>query len=256
MDVKVNTKMSHDSNNQHELLKTALEATDAYLGVEKQAVAAKKATPVMIHDFTYHMSRAHDTLKLLGVLKDHEEYMTSHVTTMSNLFGYSYSDVQEDAVVSFASFIAEENEEATFTEAVMDEIVEGTTWEDIVDLYSEEELVEEEEVTEALSAQARLKKKQSFSRNKSRRNVARGLKLRRASSPDTLKRRAMAAARRAMYKRLLSGRNKSSLSASEKNRVEMQVSKMKNIQSSIVNRMMPKIRSLEQSRLAHYRSKK
>ena len=87
MDVKVNTKMINDLNIQHELLKTALEATDAYLGIEKQAVAAKKATPMMIHDFTYHMSRTHDALQSLGVLNDHQEYMTSHVVTMSKLFG-------------------------------------------------------------------------------------------------------------------------------------------------------------------------
>ena len=87
MDAEVNTKMSHDLNIQHELLKTALEATDAYLGIEKQAVAANKANAMMIHDFTYHMSRAHDALQSLGVLNDHQEYMTSHVETMSKLFG-------------------------------------------------------------------------------------------------------------------------------------------------------------------------
>ena len=146
MDVKVNTKMINDLNIQHELLKTALEATDAYLGIEKQAVAANKATPMMIHDFTYHMSRTHDALQSLGVLNVHQEYMTSHVVTMSKLFGdddanlgdmpyahlpaADYSSVdeskkisrkQESVVTSFSNFIAEKKEQ--FTEEDINEMV-------------------------------------------------------------------------------------------------------------------------------------
>ena len=88
-------------------------------------------------------------------------------------------------------------------------------------------LVEEDDLEEALSAQSRLKKRQAFMRGKSKRNMARGLKLRRASSPETLKKRAISAARRAVYKRILRGRDKSNLSAAEKSRIEQQVSQMK-----------------------------
>ena len=326
MDVKVNTKMINDLNIQHELLKTALEATDAYLGIEKQAVAAKKATPMMIHDFTYHMSRTHDALQSLGVLNDHQEYMTSHVVTMSKLFGdddanlgdvpyahlpaadYSgmdeskqfYADAkkrakadtpqeklssawktkakaraaaagreypnlvdnvwaarkQESVVTSFANFIAEKKEE--ISEDDINEMVDNLTWEDIVDLYSDEDLIEEEAelLDEKMSAQSRLKRRQSFARGRSRRNVARGMKLRRASTPQILQNRAQLAARRAIYQRLLRGRDKSALSASEKDRIEMQVKGMKSIQASIATRMVPKMRSIEQKRLAHYRGGK
>jgi hypothetical protein len=278
MDVKVNTKMINDLNIQHELLKTALESTDAYLGVEKQAVAAKKATPMMIHDFTYHMSRTHDALQSLGVLNEHQEYMTSHVVTMSKLFGdddanlgdmpYAHlpaadyngmdeskkvSRKQESVVTSFANFIAEKKEE--FSEDDINEMVDGLKWEDIVDLYSEEDLIEEEteQLDEKISATSRLKRRQGFARGKSRRNVARGMKLRRASTPQILQKRAQLAARRAIYQRLLRGRDKSALSASEKDRIEMQVKGMKGIQASIATRMVPKMRSIEQKRLAHYR---
>ena len=41
MDAEVNSKIMHDLNIQHELLKTALESTDAYLGFEKQAVDSR-----------------------------------------------------------------------------------------------------------------------------------------------------------------------------------------------------------------------
>jgi len=278
MDVKVNTKMINDLNIQHELLKTALESTDAYLGIEKQAVAANKATPMMIHDFTYHMSRTHDALQSLGVLDQHQEYMTKHVNTMSKLFGdddanlgdmpyahlpaadYSGMDEskkvsrkQESVITSFANFIAENKEE--ISEDDINEMVDSLKWEDIVDLYSEEELIEEEteQLDEKISATSRLKRRQGFARGKTRRNVARGMKLRRSSTPQILQKRAQLAARRAIYQRLLRGRDKSALSASEKDRIEMQVKGMKSIQSSIATRMVPKMRSIEQKRLAHYR---
>jgi len=278
MDVKVNTKMINDLNIQHELLKTALESTDAYLGVEKQAVAAKKATPMMIHDFTYHMSRTHDALQSLGVLDQHQEYMSSHVATMSKLFGdddtnlgdmpYAHlpaadfsgmdeskklSHKQESVVTSFANFIAEKKE--VFSDNDITEMVDSLTWEDIVDLYPEEDLIEEEteQLDEKISAQSRLKRRQGFARGKTKRNTSKGIKLRRASTPEILNKRAQLAARRAMYQRLLRGRDKASLSASEKDRVEQQVKSMKNIQASIAVRMVPKMRSIEQKRLAHYR---
>ena len=323
MDVKVNTKMINDLNIQHELLKTALESTDAYLGVEKQAVAAKKATPMMIHDFTYHMSRTHDALQSLGVLDIHQDYMTSHVETMSKLFGdddtnlgdmpYAhlpaadfsgmdeskqfYADAkkrakadipqeklssawktkakaraaaagreypnlvdnvwaarkQESVVNSFANFIAEKREE--FSEDDINEMVDSLTWEDIIDLYPPEDLIEEEteQLDEKISAQSRLKRRQGFARGKTKRNTSKGIKLRRASTPAILQKRAQLAARRAIYQRLLRGRDKSSLSASEKDRVEQQVKSMKNIQVSIATRMVPKMRSIEQKRLANYR---
>jgi hypothetical protein len=280
MDVKVNTKMINDLNIQHELLKTALESTDAYLGIEKQAVAAKKATPMMIHDFTYHMSRTHDALQSLGVLNVHQEYMTSHVETMSKLFNdddanladlpyahlpaadfsgmdesreFRTGQKQESVVTSFAKFITEKRE--VFSESDINEMVDSLTWEDIVDLYSEEELIEEEteQLDEKISAQSRLKRRQGFARGKTKRNTSKGIKLRRASTPVILQKRAQLAARRAIYQRLLRGRDKSSLSASEKDRVEQQVKSMKNIQVSIATRMVPKMRSIEQKRLANYR---
>ena len=311
--------MITDLQMQHELLKTALEATDNYLTVEKKALAAGKANDDMVHDFSFYMSAAHDALQSLGVLDQHQDYMKTHVDTMLKLLGHKDSTIgdlpyahvpkadvegMEEAnvwdkpspvknseklspaakakakarakaagrpypnmvdniwaarnenakVPSFASFIAEEDD--GITDSDIEQMVESLTWENIIDYYPESELVEDEQLDEALSAQARLKKKQAFARNRSRRNIAKGLKLARASSPEILKKRAIAAARRALYKRLLRGRDKSNLSASEKNRIEQQVSKMKSIQQTIVNKMLPKVRSIEQSRLAHKRGAK
>jgi hypothetical protein len=130
-------------------------------------------------------------------------------------------------------------------------------WEDIVDFYKDDELQKEETfVTESLTAQQRIKKRQTFARFRGKRGIARGLKLRRASDMNTLKRRARLAARRALYKRFLRGRNKAKLSPAEKDRLEKQVGTLKTLQTSLAQKMLPKIRGIEQKRLAGYRSKK
>lgn len=332
---------------QHELLKTALEATDNYLDVEKKAVAAGFATNVMIHDFSYHMTRAHEALQSLGVLDQHEEYMKTHVDTMLKLHGHKdqtiadlpyahvpqadYGEVeesvqeavwdqakersdlpkeklspaskakakarakaagrpypnmvdniwaarqQESSVLSFGEFLSEQKKtlEEEITEDELNRMVDELTWEDIVELYSDSELVHEDEVeedeeedsdedekevreehlAEKLSVQARLKKRQAFARMRGKRNVARNLKLRRPSNVNVLKKRATLAARRAVYKRFLRGRDKATLSAAEKDRIEQQVSRLKYIQSSLATRMLSKMREIEQKRLAGYRTK-
>lgn len=315
--------MITDLQVQHELLKTALEATDNYLFYEKRAKEAGVATSRDIHNFTYEMSRAHDALQSLGVLDQHEDYMKFHVGEMMKLLGHddkSLSDLpyvhvpqsdtgeieeanvwdkpspvkkheklspatkakakararaagrpypnmvdniwaarqQESKLISFGEFISESKEEPdTISEDEIDAMVEDLKWEDIVDLYPEEELVYEEmemeQLDEKLTAQSRLKKRQAFARMRGKRNVARSIKLRRASNMETLKKRAVLAARRAVYKRFLRGRDKSALSAAEKDRVEQQVSRMKYMQSAIAMKMLPKMRAIEQKRLASMR---
>ena len=309
-------------NKQHELLKNAMQATDNYLFIEKKAKELGKATSHMIHDFTYHMSIAHDALQALGVLNQHEDYMKAHVEEIRKLaihddpvladLPYAHvpaSDVGEieEAVKPLKIKIAKtppsaqdrfkqglkkagydpdagakrlldliakqkkereeregikteqvEDDDISLSEDDIDQMVNNLTWEDIVDYYDDDELIEDdkEEIEEALSVQARLKKRQSFARSKGKRGVALRMKLRRASTMETLKKRAILAARRSLYKRLLRGRDKAQLSASEKSRVEQQVKRLKTFQNTLVTKMMPKIRSIEQKRLASYRSKK
>lgn len=280
--------MITDLQIQHELLKTALEATDNYLFVEKRAIEQGMATNHMVHDFTYEMSRAHDALQALGVLDQHQDYMEKHVETMLKLHGHKdrsiedipYShvpmadtgEVEESRIKSFSNFIVEKKSDE-ITEEEIDQMVESLTWEDIIDLYDDSELIYEKEddeepededekeleedfLDEKLSVQARIKKRQAFTRTRGKRNTARNIKLRRASSTEVLKKRAVLAARRAVYKRILRGRDKASLSAAEKDRIEQQVARMKYLQTSIALKMMPKMRSIEQKRLASYRNPK
>ena len=156
----------------------------------------------------------------------------------------------ERLIDSFSLFLESVDTDTTLSEKDFDDYVEHLDWADIQDLYESDELVVEEYLEEKISAQSRLRRKQSFARFKSKRNTAKKVKLRRASSPTQLKKRAVVAARRAMYTKLLRGRNKASLSAPEKDRIEAQVKRMKNLQSNLANRLMPKIRSIEQKRLA------
>lgn len=276
--------MSQNIIPQTELLKTALEATDAYLGIEKQAIAISNATPAMIQEFNYHMLRAQEALKILNVINNHQAYMDSHIATMAKIYNNSainvnqpyasmpipeYGEVeesketyasakkQESKLISFANYIREESED-NINEDDINQMVDSLTWEDIIDFYPEEDLIEEETevLDEKISAQSRLKRRQSFARGRSKRSTAKSIKLRRASTPAILQKRAQLAARRAIYQRFLRGRDKSGLSASEKDRIEQQVRGMKSIQSSIATRMVPKMRSIEQKRLANYRGNK
>lgn len=332
MDVKVNTKMIKDINLQHELLKTALLATDNYLGVEESTVAVKKVTPVEMKEFIRNYNIAHGAIESLGVLNQHEEYMKSHLKTMNDLIkdedtaladdpyasvpgarggmdeskefwdsaekrkdlpkeklssawkskararaaaaGRKYPNMvdnvwaaqqQESIVISFSNFIAEKKQLASeISEEEIISMVDNLSWDDIYDLYEENEIVREEytdampeeELDEAISAQSRLKRRQGFARFKGKRGTARGIKLKRASTPATLLNRANSAARRALYTRILHGRDKSSLSASEKDRVEKQIKAMGSIRTSLATRMIPKIRSIEQKRLTNYRTAK
>ena len=314
--------MITDLQVQHELLKTALEATDNYLAVEKRAKEAGAATNVMIHDFSYHMTQAHEALQALGVLDQHEAYMETHVQVMLKLHGHKdptiadlpYAHVpradigeveesvqeevwdkpspvkqssklsseqkarakaraksagrpypnmvdniwaarNENTIVPFSKFVLELKRVDVSDEEIQ-RIVDGVEWVDMVDLYDDDEIVYEDELEEGISPQARLKKRQSFARSRSKRNVAKGIKLKRTSTPEVLKKRAVVAARNALYRRLLHGRDKSTLSAAEKDRIEQQVKRLKSIQASLIPRLLPKMRSIEQKRLTHYRSGK
>jgi len=150
-------------------------------------------------------------------------------------------------MITFLEFLDEE-----FTEHELDEMVDHLTWEDIADLYSPEEFVLEEiqVLDEKLSATSRLKKSQKFKSRKTAIGTARKMRLRRTSTIDVLHKRASAAARRLLQKRILRGRGKNQLSADQKDRVEQQIKTMMAQQGNLAVKLLPKIRALERSRLA------
>jgi len=149
-------------------------------------------------------------------------------------------------MITFLEFLDEE-----FTEKELDEMADHLTWEDIEDLYSPEEFVLEEiqVLDEKISATSRLKKSQRFRSRKTAIGTARKMKLRRTSTLSVLHKRANAAARRLMQKRILLGRSKHNMSAQQKDRVEQQIKGMMATQGNLAMKLLPKIRALERSRL-------
>lgn len=139
----------------------------------------------------------------------------------------------------------------------IDKLVNSLEWEDFADTYKDDEVVKEEVLDEKLSAASRLKKQRDFRRTGVRRNIAKGLKLHRVSSPERLKQRAIVAARRILSKKILRGRQKSELSPQEKDLLEQRLKRLRDlgIQTTLASRLMPKIRSIEQKRLKHKTNK-
>ena len=137
------------------------------------------------------------------------------------------------------------------------------SWDDLVDLYDEDEIEydespeeEGEDLEEGITPAGRLKKKFNAMRSKSRRMMARNIAIKRVSSPEKLKSRSIRAARRMVYKRLLRNRDISTVSSSEKTRLEAQIKRMAPMVARLSVRVMPAVRKLEQSRIKNNRTRK
>lgn len=153
------------------------------------------------------------------------------------------------------------------TEKEINDLVKSFAWKDIADTYQSHEVadeqdddgsdLEEEVLDEKLSPAARLKKQRDFRRTGVKRNISRGLRLHRVSSPERLKQRAIVAARRLLSKKFLRGRDKSELSPQEKDLLEQRLKRLQQlgVQSTLAARLMPKIRGIEQKRLKHKSNK-
>lgn len=150
-------------------------------------------------------------------------------------------------MIEFKSFLLEE--EILLSENDINDLVNDLEWEDIIDLYDDEELVDELE--EAISSTSRMKRSTKFRALKSKVSQARQMKLRRASDTKVIARRAKGAARRAVLKKLLKGRSKTSLSASEKDRLEAMVRRILSLQGNVTAKFIPKVRDIERKRLAN-----
>ena len=104
-------------------------------------------------------------------------------------------------------------------------------------------------VTEELSVQGRMKRRFAARRNRQKLKVARGIALRRGSTPDRLKRRATRGARLMVYKRLLRGRDRSTLPPAEKARLERMIKRFQPLVSRISVKLMPQLRKNEINRM-------
>ena len=143
-------------------------------------------------------------------------------------------------MIRFSEFILEE-----VTEEEIDALIESIEWEDIIHMYDDSELV-----MEAISATERIKMSQKLKSRKFLMAMARRVKLRRAAPTDILTRRSKVSARKMVMNKLLKGRNKTELSASERNNIEVRASKMLSMMKNLPTKLLPKVRELDRQRVA------
>ena len=143
-------------------------------------------------------------------------------------------------MIRFSEFILEE-----VTEEEIDALIESIEWEDIIHMYDDSELV-----MEAISATERIKMSQKLKSRKYLMAMARRVKLKRAAPTDILTKRSKVSARKMVMKKLLKGRDKTELSASERNNIEARASKMLSMMKNLPTKLLPKVRELDRQRVA------
>ena len=142
-------------------------------------------------------------------------------------------------MITFKEFIKEE-----VTEEEIDALIESLEWEDVIHLFDEEDMIIED-----ISAKERIKKSQKLKSRKVLMALARKVKLKRSATLGTLKNRTKTDARRMIMKKMLKGRSKKSLSATEKNSIEARTSKVMTMMNNLPTKLLPKVRQLQRDRL-------
>jgi hypothetical protein len=142
-------------------------------------------------------------------------------------------------MISFKEFIKEE-----VTEEEIDALIESLEWEDVIHLFDEEDMIVED-----ISAKERIRKSQKLKSRKVLMALARKVKLKRSATLGTLKNRTKTDARRMIMKKMLKGRSKKSLSATEKNSIEARTSKVMTMMNNLPAKLLPKVRQLQRDRL-------
>ena len=142
-------------------------------------------------------------------------------------------------MLTFKEFNKEE-----VTEEEINALIESLEWEDVIHLFDEEDMIVED-----ISAKERIQKGQRLKSRKVLMALARKIKLKRSATLGTLKKRTKTDARRMIMKKMLKGRGKKQLSASEKNSIEARTSKMIGMMNNLPAKLLPKIRQLQRDRL-------
>ena len=106
---------------------------------------------------------------------------------------------------------------------------------------------------EIMSKAARMKRSRMMKMKGKMIARKRMISMKRKASPEKLKKRAMKKARDIVAKKILKDRSKSDLSISGKENLEKKLNKKKGIIAKIAKKILPKIRSAENERLAKKR---
>lgn len=152
-------------------------------------------------------------------------------------------------------------------EKMADDMADDITDDDVIDhAYDDDEFAEidpegedepeefkeeNEQITEVLSRSERIRARQRIKRTKAKRTRAKKIALKKFSGTQTINNRARRLAVKAIKQRFARGRNLKKLSVGEKERLEKRIQSMKPLITRIAKRMVPKVRKIEKSRLAH-----
>lgn len=163
-------------------------------------------------------------------------------------------------------------EEFDLTEDEIDALVESVPEEELLGLdeHTEWDLVYEDneevipphpdeeqiELMEVLSRQERLKGKIRLRRTAAKRSRSTKINVHRYADPKTLNKRARRLAIKLIKQRMLRGRNPAKVSVSDKERIEKQLSKNKNLVNRVAQKLVVRVRRVEKSRMSKGKSKK
>ena len=252
-------RLLDDESKDQQLVLVALDKTAHYLDIEEYALDnPDEIDDHMVSSFVSHMRDAAQALEELDDLENHEAYMEKHAHAMMNAIHGDSEDPKEESY----QFEQTTNKVLTPNELHLNDDdlkeiekhIDQLEWEDIKHIYDKQEPQEMEEsidLDEDLTAAQRMKKKMEFLKTRAKREIAKKIAMKRVGSQGRLKKRAILHARQLIMKRILRGRDKSRLSAAEKNRIEEIVRKAKPAVMRISNRLLPKLRQLELKRLKH-----
>ena len=224
------------------------DATKAQLKKIRSSDSSSKGAKQLAH---WKLNMHHEDVQRLSAEKSKEEYPKKNADEAPDIdmmmTGGEGNTFIDDADVNELEKLALE---FTFDDAIH------------LGLYDQEELTEDDfdddddpfddyeiNITEVLSVQGRLKRRFAAKRNKQKLRVARRIALRRGSTPDRLKRRAVRGARLMVYKRLLRGRDRAGLPPAEKQRLERMITRFEPLVSRISVKLLPQMRKNEIKRL-------
>lgn len=164
----------------------------------------------------------------------------------------------------FDAFFEEEDDELTDND--LEKLANDLTDDDYLDAYEDDELAivddetgeiihdslkeEVEELNEVLSRAERIKAKIRFARTKAKRERKIRIALKRHSDSKTINNRARKLAIKTLKQRLAK-KPVNKMSVGEKERIERLVTKRKKLIDRLAMKLVPKVRRVEQDRLAH-----
>ncbi len=257
-------KIKHMSESQTDDWKKIQQMDKGSLLSDKPAAKKRLAYLTAVHN--HHRKYGNDTLKV----KKEIENLNRSKLAEENSWAH-YAQLMEDCSCDAAyenqkiEISTAGQPEQDVPENEIDELLNLITDDDIVNDYDEDELavidpesgdelefsVNEQAILEVLSRIERMKAKFRMRKTEAKRERAAQLALRRHSNNSTINKRARRLAIKTMKKRILRGRDMSSLSVGEKERIERMLQNRKAIIGRVAMKLVPRIRQLEKSRLSH-----